>query len=475
MEDRLRRSSARTASTSGRSRSCRCACRRSSTCAPIRSRQADHEGMDYEHWRIDRAVPARAGAGNTSAQFLATFKEFPPSQKVGSFSRSTRCTDTHEAAPEDDPACQRRRTSGHDGPFHCCTHANCIRSRSSRVAFIAAAAAACGQTRCPPGTTARPSSPSSTSSRRVTKRRLAGLRAARRAHRRPSTTTARSGPSSRSTSSSSSPSTASRRWRRSTPSGRRRSLRVAAQGRHEGVARRRRAGAGARSSTATHAGMTTDEFEQIVSDWIATAKHPKTGRPYTEMVYQPMLELLRLPARERLQDLHRLRRRHRVHAAVDRRRSMASRRSRSSAAAARLKFEMRDGKPVLDAGCRSRLHRRQGRASRSASSSSSAGARSPPSATPTATCRCCNGPATAPGRRLGLYRPPHRCRPRVGLRPRLAHRPLDKGLDEASCQRLDRRRHEEGLEQGLRLRVRRPWDNQRMAQKTSSTRQSRSP
>jgi hypothetical protein len=43
---------------------------------------------------------------------------------------------------------------------------------------------------------------------------------------------------------------------------------------------------------ATHAGMTTAEFETIVSDWIATAKHPTTGRPYTEMVYQPMLELL---------------------------------------------------------------------------------------------------------------------------------------------------------------------------------------
>jgi hypothetical protein len=43
---------------------------------------------------------------------------------------------------------------------------------------------------------------------------------------------------------------------------------------------------------ATHAGMTTDEFNQIVKDWIATAKNPKTGKLYTEMVYQPMLELL---------------------------------------------------------------------------------------------------------------------------------------------------------------------------------------
>jgi phosphoglycolate phosphatase-like HAD superfamily hydrolase len=43
---------------------------------------------------------------------------------------------------------------------------------------------------------------------------------------------------------------------------------------------------------ATHAGNTTDEFEQLVKDWIATAKHPKTGKLHTEMVYQPMLEVL---------------------------------------------------------------------------------------------------------------------------------------------------------------------------------------
>jgi hypothetical protein len=43
---------------------------------------------------------------------------------------------------------------------------------------------------------------------------------------------------------------------------------------------------------ATHAGMTTDEFEKIIQDWIAAAKHPITKRALTEMVYQPMLELL---------------------------------------------------------------------------------------------------------------------------------------------------------------------------------------
>lgn len=43
---------------------------------------------------------------------------------------------------------------------------------------------------------------------------------------------------------------------------------------------------------ATHSGMTTEEFAGTVRDWLATATHPTTGRPYTEMVYQPMLEVL---------------------------------------------------------------------------------------------------------------------------------------------------------------------------------------
>ena len=42
----------------------------------------------------------------------------------------------------------------------------------------------------------------------------------------------------------------------------------------------------------THTGMTTVEFEQIVKDWIATARNPTTGKLFTDMTYQPMLELL---------------------------------------------------------------------------------------------------------------------------------------------------------------------------------------
>jgi phosphoserine phosphatase len=43
---------------------------------------------------------------------------------------------------------------------------------------------------------------------------------------------------------------------------------------------------------ATHAGMETGEFHAAVSDWVAKAKDPRWNRPYTELVYQPMLEVM---------------------------------------------------------------------------------------------------------------------------------------------------------------------------------------
>jgi hypothetical protein len=42
----------------------------------------------------------------------------------------------------------------------------------------------------------------------------------------------------------------------------------------------------------THSGMTTDAFAKIAADWFAAARHPRFNRPYTELAYQPMLELL---------------------------------------------------------------------------------------------------------------------------------------------------------------------------------------
>jgi phosphoglycolate phosphatase-like HAD superfamily hydrolase len=44
---------------------------------------------------------------------------------------------------------------------------------------------------------------------------------------------------------------------------------------------------------ATHSGMTTEQFEKAASDWMATATHAKTGKHYNEMIFQPMVELLK--------------------------------------------------------------------------------------------------------------------------------------------------------------------------------------
>ena len=60
----------------------------------------------------------------------------------------------------------------------------------------------------------------------------------------------------------------------------------------------------------THSGLTVDEFEAIVRDWLARARHPRFDRPYTELIYRPMLELMRHLRGHGLQDLHRHGRRH---------------------------------------------------------------------------------------------------------------------------------------------------------------------
>ncbi len=130
----------------------------------------------------------------------------------------------------------------------------------------------------------------------------------------------------------------------------------------------------------THADMTTDDFTRTVSDWIATAKHPRFNRPYTELVYQPMLELLALSARERLQDLHRVGRRRRVHAAVGR----AGLRHPARAGGRLLRRDEVPAAAQTASRCCGRKPRSSSsttaRASRSASTASSGGVRSSPSA-----------------------------------------------------------------------------------------------
>ena len=181
---------------------------------------------------------------------------------------------------------------------------------------------------------------------------------------------------------------------------------------------------------ATHAGTTTEEFDRIVADWIATAKHPKTGRLYTEMVYQPMLELLAYlrangfktfivsgggiefmrPWAERVYGI--------PPGAGDRQQHQD---------------EVRDARRQAGAGApaRDRTSSTTRRASPSGSRCTSAGARSPPSATPTATCRCCSGrrPAPAPASASIVH---HTDAEREWAYDRQSTvGRLDKGLDEA--------------------------------------------
>ena len=125
---------------------------------------------------------------------------------------------------------------------------------------------------------------------------------------------------------------------------------------------------------ATHAGMTSAEFEQIVTDWIATATHPTTGRPITGMVYQPMLALHAGPSG-----------------------STAFRRNRSSAPASSPRSSCAGTSRCWFAS-RSWTSSTINPASLSAFSRTSGVARSPPSATPMATCRCCSGPASPKAR-----------------------------------------------------------------------------
>ena len=97
---------------------------------------------------------------------------------------------------------------------------------------------------------------------------------------------------------------------------------------------------------ATHAGNTTDEFAAIVTEWIGSAHHPKFKRP----VYGPRLPAdaggTRLFAGERLQDLHRVRWRRRVHAPMGRP-CLRDTTGAGGGSRAKVQYELRDGKPVL--------------------------------------------------------------------------------------------------------------------------------
>ena len=198
--------------------------------------------------------------------------------------------------------------------------------------------------------------------------------------------------------------------------------------------------------------MTTEEFELIVKDWLATAKHPRFKRPYTELVYQPMLELLAYlrangfktyivsgggiefmrPWSEKVYGI-----------------------PPEQVIGSSIKTKYRDPRRQAGAGAaaRDRLHRRQGRQARGHSASSSADGRSWPSATPTATSRCCEWTTAGERAALRADRPPHRRR--RASTPTTASPPLgrlDKALDEAPKRGWTVVRHEGRLEAGVPVR-----------------------
>ena len=200
---------------------------------------------------------------------------------------------------------------------------------------------------------------------------------------------------------------------------------------------------------ATHAGMTTEEFERIVRDWIATAKHPKTGRLYTEMVYQPMLELLAyLRAngfktfivsgggiefmRPWTEKVYGIPPEQVIGSSIKTKYRSARRQARCSCACPRSNFiDDKAGKPV---GIQKHIGRRPIVAFGNSDGDfqmlewTTAG----------------SGPA------LRTDRPPRRRRARVRLRPESRRSAAcDKGLDEAGHARLGRREHEAGLETRL--------------------------
>ena len=202
-------------------------------------------------------------------------------------------------------------------------------------------------------------------------------------------------------------------------------------GRREGRARRRRASASAKS----HGHARRHDDRGVRADRQGLDRHREASQDQAAVHRDGLsadARTARLPARERLQDVHRLRRRHRVHARLGRRRSMASRPSRSSAAASRRSSSCATASPC-SCSCR-RSNFIDDKAGKPVGiKRTSAAARSPRSATPTATCRCCNGPAAGSGPRFCLF-VHHTDAEREWAYDRDVHiGRLDKGLDEATA------------------------------------------
>ena len=140
----------------------------------------------------------------------------------------------------------------------------------------------------------------------------------------------------------------------------------------------------------THQGMTSEEFDRIARDWFASARHPRFNRPYTDLGYLPMVEVLGYLRANGFKTYIV------SGGGIEFIRVIAEPMygippEQVIGSSGKLKFELRDGVPAIFRLPELEFFDDKG-TSRSPSRSSSAGGRSPRSATPTATCRCCSGP-----------------------------------------------------------------------------------
>ena len=201
---------------------------------------------------------------------------------------------------------------------------------------------------------------------------------------------------------------------------------------------------------ATHTGMTTEEFAKIVSEWIATARHPRFNRPYIDLVYQPMLELMTFLRANQFKTFIV------SGGGIEFMRPWTEKvygipPEQVVGSSGVVKFELRDGKPVLIKepkvefiddgpgkpvginrfiGRRADLRLRQLRR------------------------RPADAGIDRRRRRPALHgpRPSHRCRARIRLRPPVAHRQARQGARRSRPTQVDRGRHEGRLEHDLSLR-----------------------
>ena len=270
---------------------------------PVRARR--HHVEHLLGLAADQRLPGPGRRRRWSARFLETFKEFPPRQKAASFTidqawRSSKRSMTAGPMSASRSLLERRRREGGDPRLR--------RARDRRGRARSRAAR-------------RPH-------RRLRQRRHAVVRAAGlrpgAVHPRPAARAGRGGPGAGARSRSS---------RRCWP---------ATSARHMRRARRRWSSV----LLSTHAGLTAEEFATVAAGWLAEARHPRFARPFADLVYAPMLELIDAAARRRLPRLHRHRRRRRVRARGERA-ALRRRPDDVVGSAVEVGFERRDGRVVL--------------------------------------------------------------------------------------------------------------------------------